>query len=137
MEQPTDSRAEVERRLGEVTARIGELVVEHERLTAQREAQDRADPPGGDRDAGSEAVEPMAGSDDARLKASDRVAYVRAMRESMFRLLHAVDFTLVSGRIDGPTLRGARAQLVESIDRADACLMLDDAHELVILPDDG
>lgn len=60
-------------------------------------------------------------------ESGDRVAYLRAIRGFTYQTLYAVDFTLLHGRIDRPMLRDARAALLDAIDAANACLLLDGA----------
>ncbi len=95
------------------TERLGQL------LGRQPPGTARADPGSQPR---SEAVRGSPADE-----AADRIAYVEASRDFMYRTLYAVDFTMLHGRIDRAMLRDARAALLGGIDAANACLMLEGA----------
>jgi hypothetical protein len=140
MDQPTESPGrEVEARLAELAAQIGQLTREHERLRGQAErgAATSAEPGGecSSRVVGQDGDLEMTGPDD-RLRVHDRITYVRTMRQAMFRQLYVVDSSLVSGRLDRSMLREARTALVNGIDAADACLLLDGAFDVPLAYDD-
>lgn len=99
------------------TERLGLLLARHPPATAGS---------GTDQDpGGAEPSESVDGPSHG--EAADRIAYVEATRDFMYRTLYAIDFTLLHGRIDRPMLRDARAALLQGIDAANACLMLEGA----------